>query len=81
MKVKVDRELDLKGEVCPYTFVKTKLALEEMEVGQVLKVTVDYKPASRNIPLSAEMQGHEMLDVSEHSDLEWEILLRKGSSK
>jgi len=25
--------LDLKGEVCPYTFVKSKLALEEMESG------------------------------------------------
>ncbi|MFQ5795215.1 MAG: sulfurtransferase TusA family protein, partial [Candidatus Bipolaricaulia bacterium] len=55
VKQKVDKEIDLTGEVCPYTFVKTKLALEEMEGGQVLKVTVDYKPASRNIPKSAEM--------------------------
>ena len=39
--MKVDQELDLKGEVCPYTFVKTKLALEMMESGQVLLVIVD----------------------------------------
>lgn len=26
----MDEELDLHGEVCPYTFVKSKLALEEM---------------------------------------------------
>ena len=24
--VDIDRDLDLKGEVCPYTFVKSKLA-------------------------------------------------------
>ncbi|MCX9015083.1 MAG: sulfurtransferase TusA family protein, partial [Candidatus Methanoperedens sp.] len=27
-------ELDLKGEVCPYTFVKTKLKLEELDSGE-----------------------------------------------
>ena len=37
-----DRELDIRGEVCPYTFVKTRLALEEMQPGQVLRVLVDY---------------------------------------
>ena len=28
-----DQEIDLRGEVCPYTFVKTKLALEMMHPG------------------------------------------------
>jgi tRNA 2-thiouridine synthesizing protein A len=26
-------ELDLRGEVCPYTFVKTKLRLEDLDRG------------------------------------------------
>ena len=38
-----DQELDLRGEVCPYTFVKTKLALEMMHPGEVLKVAVDQR--------------------------------------
>lgn len=33
--------LDLKGEVCPYTFVKSKLMLEEMNLGEVLEAIVD----------------------------------------
>ena len=37
----VDKELNLQGEVCPYTFVKSKLALEIMQPGQVLRVIVD----------------------------------------
>jgi uncharacterized protein (DUF169 family) len=48
-KVKVDQELSLKGEVCPYTFVKTKLALEMMETDQVLRVIVDHLPAVEKI--------------------------------
>ena len=48
--MKVDQELDLKGEVCPYTFVKTKLALEMMETDQVLRVVVDHLPAVRTSP-------------------------------
>jgi len=42
---KVDRELSLKGKVCPYTFVESMLALEEMKIGKVLRVIVDYPPA------------------------------------
>ena len=42
----MDEELDLHGEVCPYTFVKSKLALEEMAIGQILRVVVD-NPSSR----------------------------------
>lgn len=45
-----DLELDIRGEVCPYTYVKTRLALEEIEVGQVLRVLVDYEPATQNVP-------------------------------
>ena len=33
-EVEADRDLDLQGEVCPYTFVKSKLALEQMVSSQ-----------------------------------------------
>jgi tRNA 2-thiouridine synthesizing protein A len=35
--ITIDEELDLKGVVCPYNYVKTKLKLEEMTEGQVLR--------------------------------------------
>src|SRR5262245_24772483 len=40
-ELKVDAELDLRGVICPYNFVKTKLRLETMEPGQVLAVILD----------------------------------------
>lgn len=72
-----DRELDIRGEVCPYTFVKTKLALEEMQPGQVLRVLVDYEPATRNVPRSVTVQGDEVLGVETCGALEWVITVRK----
>ena len=59
-----DRELDLRGEVCPYTFVRAKLALEAMPVGAALRVLVDHEPATRNIPRSAAEWGQEVRSVA-----------------
>jgi len=76
--MKVDQELDLKGEVCPYTFVKSKLALEMMESGQVLQVIVDHLPAVENVPRSLENEGQEILDVRQVNDTDWAITVRKA---
>ncbi|MBI2467301.1 MAG: sulfurtransferase TusA family protein [Candidatus Rokubacteria bacterium] len=45
-------ELDLRGEVCPYTFLKSKLALEAMAVGEALRVVVDNETSARDVPRS-----------------------------
>lgn len=74
----VGQELDLKGEVCPYTFVKTKLALEMMETGQVLRVIVDHLPAVENVPRSVANEGHQVLNVGQVNDTDWEIVIRKA---
>jgi TusA-related sulfurtransferase len=73
----VDRTLDIRGEVCPYTYVKTRLALEEMEAGQVLRVQVDYEPATRSVPRSVKVQGDEVLSVAATQPGQWEIFVRK----
>ncbi len=71
------RHLDLKGEVCPYTFVKSKLIIEEMEVGEILEVCVDHAPAAKNVPRSMEMEGQEVVEISQTRENEWKIVLRK----
>lgn len=76
--IKADKEINLKGEVCPYTFVKSKLAIEEMSPGQVLRVVVDHVPATRNVPRSMENEGNEVLDVSRLDGSDWQIVIRKG---
>ena len=72
-----DRELDLKGEVCPYTFVKTKLVLEKMEAGQVLRVLIDYPSSVDNVPRSATSEGHHILAIDQVEKGQWAIVIRK----
>ena len=72
-----DRELDLKGEVCPFTFVKSKLIMEQMNVGEVLKVILDYKPSVENVPKSFKDEGQEVLEVKQVADNLWELYVRK----
>lgn len=71
-------EVDIRGEVCPFTFVRTKLALEALPIGATLRVITDHEPASRNIPRSATEWGQEVVAVTALPDGTWAIdLLRR----
>jgi tRNA 2-thiouridine synthesizing protein A len=69
--------IDLSGELCPFTFVRTKLALEELPIGGLLRVIVDHEPATRNVPRSATEWGQEVLGVTRLTAHTWAIDLRK----
>ena len=72
----IDRELNLKGKVCPYTFIESMLALEEMEIDQVLRVVVDYAPSACDVPKSLAREGYEILDVCKINETDWTICVR-----
>ncbi len=76
-KIRADRELDIRGEICPFTFVKSKLALESMKVGEVLRVLIDYEPSAQNVPRSLRDEGQEVIAVNRIGDSLWEIIIRK----
>ncbi|ODS32615.1 MAG: sulfurtransferase [Candidatus Scalindua rubra] len=75
--IKPDKIVDLKGEVCPYTFVKSKLALEEMNQAQVLEIIVDHEPAVENVPRSLRNEGQKILSVDKINNTDWKILIKK----
>jgi tRNA 2-thiouridine synthesizing protein A len=75
-KIQVDQELNLKGKICPYTFVESMLALEEMETGEVLRVIVDYPPSACDVPKSLTKEGYEIMDVSKINETDWAIVVR-----
>ncbi|GBE36837.1 hypothetical protein BMS3Bbin07_00989 [bacterium BMS3Bbin07] len=76
-EIKPDKTINIKGLVCPYTFVKSKLAIEDMEVGEVLEIILDYPEASRSIPKSMEDHGHKVLKVEKINDTDWVLVIRK----
>jgi TusA-related sulfurtransferase len=71
-------ELDLRGEVCPYTFLKARLALESISPGGVLRVVVDNPASAHDVPRSLSAAGHAVLGVTAASDGTWAILTRRG---
>lgn len=76
IEIKPDEVLDLKGVVCPTTFVKTKLKLEEMKSGQILEITVDDGEPIRNVPRAVKEEGHQILKV-EKLDGHFKLLIKK----
>jgi len=76
-EIKVDKELDIRGEVCPFTFVKSKLVLENMKEGEILRVLIDYEPSAENVPKSMREEGQEVIAVNKLGDNLWEIIIRK----
>lgn len=54
--------LKLQGVKCPFNYVKTKLYLEEMELGEVLEAIVDEGEPSEHVPKSLKEDGQKILD-------------------
>jgi len=74
------QKLDIRGKVCPLTFVYTKLTLEKMTSGEILEVILDFPAAVENVPASCKRQNiGELLNVN-HIDTEknvWILTIKK----
>lgn len=73
-----DREIDITNEVCPMTFVRTRLALDRMSPGQVLLVKLKGEEPLRNVPRTATEQGHTVLSQESGPDGITVLRLQRG---
>ncbi len=73
-----DRVIDITADLCPMTFVKTRIALDRLLPGQTLLVRLRGQEPLRNVPRTAREQGHAVLEQREESDGSTLLLLRKG---
>jgi len=80
-EIKTDKTLDIRGQVCPYTFVRSKLALEKMGLGEVLEIVTDHRPASENVPRSMENKGQKVLKIEQTGEKEWRLFIRKDRDR
>ena len=58
-------ELDVTKEHCPMTFVKTKIALNKLQKGDILNVKLAEGEPLENVPRSATEQGFRILSIKE----------------
>ncbi|MEQ8166715.1 MAG: sulfurtransferase TusA family protein [Alphaproteobacteria bacterium] len=63
-----DHFLDITGETCPLTFVKTKLALERARPGDRLEIRLKGAEPLENVPRSVTEHGHEVLSLTVESE-------------
>lgn len=75
--VNPDREIDCIGLFCPIPIVKTREAIGEMALGQVLKMLADDPASEADMRVWARRSGNELLEVS-RSDGIFCFLVRKA---
>ena len=59
---------DLRGVACPLNFVKAKIELEKIDVGEILEVLLDDGEPIKNVPESFTQQGQEVIEVNNVGD-------------
>jgi TusA-related sulfurtransferase len=64
----VDHVLDITRDVCPLTFVKTKLLLERMSPGEIADIRLKGAEPLENVPRSVREHGHEVLSLEPEAD-------------
>lgn len=74
----ITREIDITGDVCPMTFVRTRLALDRMAPGETLLVLLKGDEPLKNVPRTATEQGHEVLSLETGSQGISRLLIRRG---
>lgn len=76
---KITDTVDITDVVCPVTFVKTKVALEELEEGEILQVHLKDGEPLQNVPRSVKDEGHQVLKLQDNGDGTYELYIRKGA--
>lgn len=76
--IAADATLDITGDICPMTYVRTRLALDRLATGQVLSVRLRGEDPALNVPSSALRQGHAVLSQTVQTDGTVVLLLRRG---
>ncbi|MDR3294768.1 MAG: sulfurtransferase TusA family protein [Clostridiales Family XIII bacterium] len=74
----IDETADITDAVCPLTFVKAKVALEELDDGQILSIRLNDGEPVQNIPRSVKEEGHQILKLLDNGDGTYNLIVRKA---
>lgn len=55
--------LDITQEICPFTFVRTKLLVERMSSGEIAEIRLQGREPLTNVPRTLQDQGHQVLSL------------------
>lgn len=73
----IDDTVDITDVVCPVTFVKAKVALEELDDGQILAIRMNDGEPVQNVPRSIKEEGHQILKLNTNDDGTYTLIVKK----
>jgi len=80
----VAKRIDVRDVACPLTWVRTRVALEQIAVGEALEVVLLAGEALENVPRTAEEEGHAVAGREPWPEAgrdAWRVLIVKGSPR
>jgi tRNA 2-thiouridine synthesizing protein A len=75
--ITADMVLDASGLACPMPIVKTRMAIDQLVSGQVLKLVSTDRGSCTDVPAWTQSTGHELLEQTEDGDA-FVFLIRKA---
>ena len=76
-EIHFDEQVDITDVVCPVTFVKAKVALEELDDGEILAVRMNDGEPVQNVPRSIKEEGHQILKLLDNEDGTYTLFVKK----
>ena len=76
-EIKIDDTVDITDVVCPVTFVKAKVALEELDEGQILSIRMNDGEPVQNVPRIIKEEGHQILKLDDNEDGTYTLYVKK----
>ena len=75
--IRIDDTVDITDKVCPLTFVKAKVAIDELEDGEVIAVRMNDGEPVQNVPRSIKEEGHQILKLVNNEDGTYNLIVKK----
>lgn len=75
--IQFDEQVDITDKVCPLTFVKAKVSLDELEEGEILAIRMNDGEPVQNVPRSIKEEGHQILKLTDNEDGTYTLYVRK----
>ena len=76
-EIKIEDTVDITDVVCPVTFVKAKVALEELDEGQILSIRMNDGEPVQNVPRSIKEEGYQILKLDDNEDGTYTLYVKK----
>ena len=73
----IDDTVDITDKVCPLTFVKAKVAIEELDDGEVLAIRMNDGEPVQNVPRSFKEEGQQVLKLIDNEDGTYDLIVKK----